>query len=88
MELGRVFKIPPEQQCIVFRGYNLHEYLDDAPLEAFGLENNSPISVWPKGSSNQLDLRLPRGASPPPSIGEGVFSPRIPPPPGNMSQRW
>ena len=88
MELNRVFKIPPDQQCIVFKGYNLHEYLDDAPLETFGLENNSPISLWPKGSSNnQADVRLPRGASPPPALVDDVFSPRIPQPPGNMNQR-
>ena len=38
-ELQRVFKITPEQQCIVFKGYNIHDYLDEAPLDAFGLEN-------------------------------------------------
>ena len=61
-ELMRVFKIPPEQQNIVFRGKNLHEYLDDSPLETFGLENNSPIQVWQKGLNlnyDQNDFRLP-----------------------------
>lgn len=89
-ELLRLFKIAPDQQCVVFKGYNLHEYLDDAPLEAFGLENNSPISLWPKGSgSNQMDVRLPRGATPPPSSNlPDIFSPRIPPPPGNVNSRW
>ena len=64
--------------------------MDEAPLEAFGLENNSPISLWPKGSSsNQVDMRIPRGATPPPSQNlPDVFSPRIPPPPGSFSSRW
>jgi hypothetical protein len=85
-ELHRVWRIPPEQQCIVFKGYNLHEYLDSAPLETFGLENNSPISVWPKGtSSQQTDVRLPRGGSPPPTKIDTVFSPRIPGPPGAIN---
>lgn len=82
MQISRQFKIPPEQQCIVFRGYNLHEYLDDAPLEAFGLENNSPIAVWPKGNNNRPDLRLPRGSTPPP--GPDLNSPRMAHPP----QKW
>jgi hypothetical protein len=65
-ELNRAFKVPLDKQCIVFKGYYLHEYLDDAPLEAFGLENNSPISVWLKGDNEQqnVDLRLPRPQSP------------------------
>ena len=85
-ELHRVWRIPPEQQCIVFKGYNLHEYLDSAPLETFGLENNSHISVWPKGtSSQQTDVRLPRGTSPPPTKIDTVFSPRIPGPPGAIN---
>ncbi|RNA00886.1 hypothetical protein BpHYR1_038497 [Brachionus plicatilis] len=84
-EIYRVFKIQPDQQCIVFKGYNIHEYLDEAPLEAFGLENNSPLSVWPKGNNNVPDIRLPRGATPPPQA--DIFSPRVPPPPGNFSYR-
>ena len=63
LELNRQFKIPIDKQCIVFKGYYLHEYLDDAPLEAFGLENNNPISVWFKGDNEpQVDMRLPRHA--------------------------
>lgn len=87
LEISRQFKVPPDQQCIVFKGYNLHDYMDDAPLEAFGLENNSPISLWPKGGSNQNDLRLPRGPSPPPQLIADIFSPRVPPPPPGQN-RW
>lgn len=50
--LFRHFRIVPEQQCIVFKGYNLHDYIDETPLDAFGLENNSPISFWFKLNSN------------------------------------
>lgn len=85
-EINRVFKIQPDQQCIVFKGYNIHEYLDEAPLEAFGLENNSPVSVWPKGNNNFPDIRLPRGITPPPQ--PDIFSPRIPQQPGNLSNRF
>lgn len=88
-ELNRLFKIPPEQQCIVFKGYNMHEYMDEAPLEAFGMENNSPISVWPRNSNNNTDLRLPaRGPTPPPmqhnQLADAFTSPRNPP----VSSRW
>jgi hypothetical protein len=60
-ELNRVFKIPPEMQSIVYRGKNLHEFLDETPLETFGLENNSPILVWQKGNPEYqpVDLRFP-----------------------------
>lgn len=70
LEINRIFKIPLEKQSIVFKGYYLHEYLDDAPLEAFGLENNSPISIWYKNDmemqqqQQQQDIRLPRPPSP------------------------
>lgn len=87
LELNKVFKIPMDQQCIVFKGYNIHEYTDDAPLDAFGLENNSPISVWPKGQ-NQPDYRLPRAPSPPAAFYADQFSARLPPPPGSLSPRW
>jgi hypothetical protein len=61
MELSRIFRIPPDQQNIVFKGYSLHEYMDNAPLETFGLENNSPIQVWPKSGlhPNHNQVRLP-----------------------------
>lgn len=85
-EINRVFKIPPDQQCIVFKGYNIHDYLDEAPLDAFGLENNSPLSVWPKGNNNFPDIRLPRGATPPPQ--SDIFSPRIPAQAGSLSNRF
>ncbi|CAF0880474.1 unnamed protein product [Brachionus calyciflorus] len=85
-EINKIFKIPPEQQCIVFRGYNIHDYLDEAPLDAFGLENNSPLSVWPKGTGQVPDIRLPRTTTPPPK--GDVFSPRIPPPPGSLTNRY
>jgi hypothetical protein len=83
MELSRQFKIPPDQQCIVFKGHNLHDFMDDAPLEAFGLENNSPISLWPKGNPKP-DVRLPRGATPPPMVNPALNSPRMAHPP----QKW
>lgn len=90
-ELNRMFKIPPDQQCIVFKGYNLHEYQDGAPLEAFGMENNSPISVWPRSPTNNMDMRLPlRGPTPPPmqhnQLADAFASPRGGPP--SMSARW
>lgn len=93
-ELHRVFKIQPESQCIVYRGFNLHDYLDDAPLEAFGLENNSPISLWPRGSPSHQDLRLPRSGSPAPPMIADAFTPRAQFPPvtnqtaGNVTSRW
>jgi hypothetical protein len=63
--LFRMFKIGPDQQCIVHKGYNLHDYIDETPLEAFGLENNSPISFWYKlGNNNPLDVRLPTDRMP------------------------
>lgn len=85
LELNRQFKIPLDKQCIVFKGYYLHEYLDDAPLEAFGLENNSPISVWLKGDNEpQVDLRLPRQPSP----RELQQFTRMPPSNSNTTPRW
>jgi len=80
MELNRIFKIPNDKQCIVFKGYYLHEYLDDAPLDAFGMENNNPISVWYKAENdNHTEFRHPRPQSP----GDQQYSPR-----GMPSQRW
>ena len=64
-EINRSFKIPPDQQFILFKGNNLHEYLDDTPLETFGLENNCPISVWAKGIYSESDSRLPKEIVPP-----------------------
>ena len=61
-EIARAFKIPPEQQFILFRGNNLHEYVDETPLETFGLENNCPIAVWTKGTHSEPDVRLPKEA--------------------------
>ena len=87
MELSRVFKIEPEHQFIVYRGKNLHEYVDDTPLEIFGIENNSPILVWSILTSNKQDVRLPRNMSPTPSVTDLIFSPRIPLPPINPNQR-
>ena len=52
----------------------MHEYLDDAPLEAFGLENNSQISLWPRSTIQREDLRLPRDLSPPSHPISDVFS--------------
>ena len=46
MEVSKVFQIAPEHQSIVYRGKSLHEYVDETPLEIFGIENNSPILVW------------------------------------------
>ena len=75
--LFRLFKVAPEQQCIVFKGYNLHEYIDETPLDAFGLENNSPISFWYKiGNNNPLDIRLPVDRTPPQQPLPEAFSPR------------
>ena len=87
LELNRTFKIPVDQQCIVYKGYNLHEYLDDAPLEAFGLENNSQIALWPRGNIAQPDVRLPRGVSPPVASISDAFSPRNNHQ-GPPTQRW
>lgn len=58
--LHNTFKIPPEQQCIVFKGSSIHDYMDEAPLSSFGLENNSPVSVWPRANNTHPDIRLPR----------------------------
>ena len=90
-ELSRVFKIPPEKQFIVYRGKSLHEYHDNTPLDTFGIENNSPITVWSKGEpeQNKMDLRIPRGASPPPSLIDHMSSPRLsmpPKPSGSFNQ--
>jgi hypothetical protein len=62
-QLFKTFKIPVEYQNIVYKGYNLHEYVDDAPLTGFGLENNSNISIWPKATITHPDLRLPAKSS-------------------------
>ena len=85
LELSRVFKIAPEKQCIVFKGYNLHDYVDEAPLEAFGIENNSPLYLWPKGNPVQQDVRLPRSLSPANQIAD-AFSPRSNP--ASINNRW
>jgi hypothetical protein len=53
LELSRVFRIPPDQQNICFKGYNMHEYTDDAPLEAFGIDTHSQLQVWQKGDEQQ-----------------------------------
>ena len=74
-ELYKVFKIPTEQQCIVFKGYNLHDYVDDAPLDAFGVENNSTINLWPKINYQPQDIRLPGSQSNTLQIAN-AFSPR------------
>lgn len=91
-DLERVFKIPANQQCIVFKGFNLHEYVDEAPLEAFGMENNSPIAVWPRSSPLPSGVGSQRGlaGSPPPNqmLADALNSPRVPPPPQQMSGRW
>lgn len=64
-EINRSFRIPLDQQFILFKGNNLHEYSDETPLETFGLENNSAISVWTKGIYSESDLRLPKEIVPP-----------------------
>jgi hypothetical protein len=77
-EVSKVFKIPEEKLFIVYRGKNMHEYDDDVRLEEFGIENNSPITVWSKAdSNNQIDLRIPRGASPPHSKIDHLSTPRL-----------
>ena len=87
MELNRVFKIPTEKLFIVYRGKSLHEYQDDAPLEEFGIENNSPITLWSKADTDsKLDLRITRGVSPHSKI-DHLSSPRIKLPPVNKNQR-
>ena len=89
LELNRVFKISPEQQCVVFKGYNLHEYMDEAPLEAFGMENNSPISVWPRSSNANNDVRLPaRGPTPPPNHMANQLADAFASPRPQLSNRW
>ena len=50
-ELSYCFNLPVQQQCIVYKGYNMHEYVDDTPLESFGIENNSRLSLWHKSHS-------------------------------------
>lgn len=92
--LERTFKIPKEQQCIVFKGHNIHDFLDETPLHSFGLENNSPVSVWPRAYNNRPDLRLPRGPEQAPTmqIPNGLpeayhNTPRLNPGPP-MPQRW
>jgi hypothetical protein len=75
--LFRTFKIGPDQQCIVFKGYNLHDYIDETPLDAFGLENNSPVAFWYKlGNNNPLDVRLPTDRMPAQQQLPEAFSPR------------
>jgi hypothetical protein len=77
-EVSKVFKIPEEKLFIVYRGKNMHEYDDDVRLEEFGIENNSPITVWSKAdSNNQIDLRIQRGASPPHSKIDHLSTPRL-----------
>ncbi len=80
-EISKFFQIPPEHQCIVYRGKSLHEYKDETPLEIFGIENNSPILVWSSLNPNKQDLRLPRVQSPSLTQTDLIFSPRIPLPP-------
>lgn len=85
LELNRVFKVPLDKQAIVFKGYYLHEYLDDAPLEAFGLENNSPISLWFKGENDGgRDFRHPRQPDPSELQQPEKLSPRN----LNLTPRW
>lgn len=84
VELCRIFRIAPEQQNIVFKGYALHEYKDNAPLETFGLENNSQIHVWPKSDVHpgHNQVRLPpmglAAMASPRMANDQMFSPRIP----------
>lgn len=90
LALQRSFKIPPEQQCIVHKGYNIHDYLDEAPLTSFGLGNNSHVSVWPRAYNQNPDLRLPRAPDQLPTmlIADAYSNtPRINPGPG-PNQRW
>ena len=77
-QLTKSFKIPPEHQNIVFKGYNLHDFMDEAPLSAFGLENNSQVSVWPKSFNSHPDLRLPKAPDQPATqMGDIYNTPRI-----------
>lgn len=92
--LTRTFKIPPEQQCIVFKGHNIHDFMDETPLYSFGLENNSPINVWARAYNNHPDLRLPRGPDQAPTmqVPNGLpeayhNTPRLNPGP-QMQPRW
>ena len=55
-EICRVFKIPLEQQFIFYKGNNLHECPNETPLNYFGLENNSQISIWAKVMANSFDF--------------------------------
>jgi len=80
-EVSKTFQIAPEHQCIVYRGRSLHEFVDETPLEIFGIENNSPLLVWSSLNPNKQDVRLPRVASPAPTATDLMFSPRIPLPP-------
>ena len=67
----------------------MHEYEDETPLELFGIENNSPITVWSKADpENQQDLRIPRGASPPSSSKfDRLVTPRMSLPRVNFNQK-
>ena len=89
-ELANVFKIPPERQNIVFKGWNIHDYMDEAPLGSFGLENNSPIAVWPRQYNAHPDIRLPRAPDQPATLLADAYqinSPRIHPGP-QAPPRW
>lgn len=89
-ELQKVFKIPPESQNIVFKGWNIHDYMDEAPLGSFGLENNSPIAVWPRQYNTHPDVRLPRAPDQPATLLADAYqinSPRLHPGPPNPP-RW
>lgn len=89
-ELHKVFKIPPEAQNIVFKGWNIHDYMDEAPLGSFGLENNSPIAVWPRQFNSHPDIRLPRAPDQPATLLADAYqvnSPRLNPGPP-MPPRW
>jgi len=89
--LFRTFKIAPDQQAIVFKGYNMHDYMDEAPLSSFGLENNSQVNVWPRVLNNNYpDYRLPRGPDQQPTmmIDQAYNNtPRLNPGPGQQP-RW
>jgi len=87
--LKQAFKIPPENQCIVFKGYNIHEYVDEAPLSSFGLENNHQVNLWPKANNPYPDIRLPRAPDQHPyQIADSYNNtPRLNPQP-QPQQRW
>lgn len=63
--------------------------MDEAPLEAFGMENNSPISVWPRSSNANMDVRLPaRGPTPPPNHMANQLADAFASPRPQLSNRW